>query len=67
MWRAVSLAIRAGFVAVLLLVALWVLPWMWPEADHEMRRLFVTVENTVRAVTERVADRLGLEGKGWPW
>lgn len=39
---------------------------MWPEADREVLRLFATVENAVRVVTERAADWLGLYGRGRP-
>ena len=54
MWRAARLAIRAVFVALLLLVAWLALPWVSPEADDEVGRLLTNVAKTVQPVTERV-------------
>lgn len=66
LWRAARLAIRAGFVAVLLLVAWLVLPWVWPGADDEVRRLLTNVAETVQTVTERSAEWLGIDEKEQP-
>lgn len=61
MRQAARLAIRAGFVALLLLVAWSVVPWVWPGADDEVRRLFTYVAKTVQPVTERAAEWLGID------
>lgn len=63
MWRATLLAVRAGLVALLLLVAWLLLTSVWPGADNAVRRLFAPVEYAVRPVTERVADWFALQGR----
>ena len=63
MWRVARAVIRVGFVALLLLVAWLVLPWVWPGADDEVRGLFTNVAKAVRPVAERVADWFGIDGK----
>ncbi len=67
MWWAALLAIRTGFVALLLLVAWQALPWVWPGADDEVRRLLASVMVTaVRSVTDCAAESPCIDGKEQP-